>query len=1108
MTSDNPTSPPERDETQSDSAQEVSLTSSDSLSQSEHVDLIRELLRRHANVSALLSQDTAWVDSLCQALPLSMEERAELAEEFPKLQYELSMTRGDHPYLTIAQRADHADSINQMLTAYLHHLARSPEDHKSRLKVARILIDRGEIDAARQLAQVGALLDPSPLLIALEAELALAKQDYVRALQLSELALESGAEDPDVLITYALCLGWTGEESLELNALERAHTIDPDHIHVRTHRWSCALISMDPIKTLREVEETYRHDSRRIVHQALVSASLSACQFSNALSEARALVERHPRSVSGQLTLASALFHQAELEESLLVCEALFERGVNTPSLCFIWLMGSIALNETALATADLDALKHAINIQGQRLAQLQAWGERSPRVALWHAQLLEVLDREPEAYELSLTTTRGAPRSVSAQLHYIKSALHRGLFEESESLLSQLLRSHPEHLEAWLLSAELKFQRGHELGSLEDLERCGNLPNARELMLRILIKRGAYADASQLALGLYQEAPAQSAYLEYVINSIWQDERLDEEQVKSELFRLFELTSIESQPSTLLSLFAYLFLHLHEVALAQKLFDLIDQNERHAERPLKLFRRQRLKFVCELAHQLRQHETLERWSAIAVERYPEAGDLQFYRAISQWHLGRHELAFEMGLDALNAQSESEVSVEHLIIASVWSCELGRYETSSQILEHLERHLDTANEEHRALSIRTLLNLRHTEALARAIEDAQLWLTERPDPERFESLIDWSLESIVRHVERGALSTVDVEDFDGSGDLIGPEPLEGTGDLEELGEDASRTESSNWVADHELLSCALSWAEEATQLFPEEAELWRRLSFVFNLQDQVEGAIFAQKRVIELNGGTSFDWLSLAHLYESNLQLNLAHHAFNQMIASASELEAIDHIGYTQLALERACFLLRCQSAAPANAAFEELLKRVTDAPDQGEGDELYRSTSTMLQLSDDAPLYTHEVVFIWLAHAFEHLEPSVVSELTRSLYMRFSYPFVSGFYGLTLIYAEEHEAAIPLLARGYEYDLYFGIEYAGALWVTSRRRTALDVLFECVARRPDDLECKRALITMLIEARDGESALEHLRSLRAASPNDSTLEDLQRQVNALLVIH
>ena len=1117
------------------------------LAQLSHLELVREVLRRHYISSTMIGQDDTWLPHLCQALMISDEGRKDLIQDFPQLQDAFLKGVPAHDLLDLAHRANMSDEVTRAIAIYFHYLThQNPHDDQVRLIVGRLLIDRGEVPAAEQIWRrspshiTGAAPDvsasdvagqedstssqrsshkyhsrsededpydsperdalagdaseagsghlspsssqadahthsvsESPALLALEAEVYLAQLRYLDAYRVASRAHHLAPTDIEVLLSFALCAGWVGEEHVEAEALKLALNLDPDHSLARVRYWGCDALQNPPNEVFAEVEAFYAHDRSRVVHHARTAAALRAHRFTQAHEFAQQLTDRYPESQPAQLLLASSLFHLARPREALTICEMLLNRGMNTPSLSSLYLACSISLQS-------LENREH--------LRRLHGWSERSPRVGSWYAQFLEMLGHEEEAHLLRTHLAEHHPQAQSALIVYIQALLRYGDLERSESLIQEILQRQPHHLEGWLLMAQVLLERGDLKSSEEALARCVDLPQSQEIKLRILIAQGDYKEASKLALALCQENPSQSALVEYLVNALWQDQE-DLETLTVELIHIYQELPEATRPPTLLTLFAYLFFHLRQFELAYQLVD-----EIYNSGNLVGFRQQRLQFACELAHRFRHIEALDSWSQVAIELHPENHEFLFYHAVSLWYRGEHSKALDQGLNILDVISDEtlELDFEQLCEIAIWACELGVYHTAYELLPQIQSHPDYAPGEAIALSLRILINLKDREALKRAVDLAEEWISTTESSERFGFLIDWCLESALS--DQRAQHTTRRED-QGSIDVIPPS--------------SHPVDDDGLVNDRELLDLGEKWAWRCVERFPDAYDIWRRLSLVLSFQHQLESAIFAQEQVLNAEVNSSADWLSMAHLYESADRKNQAKIAFFQATHLSQDLPFTDRVQYH---LERASFLLRQQEVKLAGSVFEELLSWFAPGaqpqPNPEHSNTTHQPHESRENVDSDVETYLLNILSTWLSHVYEHLDHELAYELTHELYERYPSPITSGFLGIGHLYLERFVTALPLLAEGYRSDHYFGLEYAHCLWTLDERADALTVLGECVVTHPQEIDYLRLFILLLIEDGDGETAYQHFHKLAELAPDLEELGELYEQIVGLITIH
>lgn len=1060
------------------SQKSLSLDSTNALAEISHLELTREVFRR-ARLEDL-EKRAQLLKLIADALSLSPVEASSLRLDSPQNERSLNL-------LKLAHDADERDEVSRAITLYQQHLSLNERDEWARLKLGRLLIDQGERERATQVHQESPYYplisessdtlsaEHAPTLI-LGAELHLTQIDYRRAHKLVTRAHQLDPEHVEVKLAYAHCCGWVGEERLEAEALRDAAMSEPAHAPALARFWSCEYWQHPPLEALDALIQLSHSSRDRVVQHALVTGLLRAQKLSEAHDLGASLVARVPESQSARLLLASTLFHLARAREALALCEELFKEEMLAPPLSALYLASLISLNDQG---------------DQEHLDLLRVWGERSPRVAIWYAQFLEMFGHDDEAHWLRERLVEHYSDARSAALDHMQSLLRRGEDERCYSLVSQLLEREPNHLEGWLLMAQVNLQRGDLDHAEESLAECNDSPSAREVKLRLLIARGAYDQAVELALELCHQNPAQSTLIEYLLNALWQ--RFEsEERLTDDLLKIYHGLPESTRPPTLLTLFAYLFFHLGQHQLAAQLVE-----EVYKSGKLIGFRIQRLRFACELARYLRFDVALEAWSSAALELYPNDSDLILLRGVSLWRRGEHEDAFQLGLKSLSASPEDELNLDHLVEVTIWACELKHYELAEGLVEQIADDPDASIAELRALSLRIWINLLNPPDFKRAVDSAREWLLEAEEPERVELLLDWCIETGIAGVAQP------VDDHKGSEERLDEAPNEALFDEREDPEQAEIP--LDRVELLEMISAqACEWAFEGIQRFPDSIEIRRRLSFLLNIRGQLEAAIYSQERVLESPLAIASDWLSVAHLYESAGSINQARIAFSEACDHAEDLSEIER---DQYALERACFSLRNQEPEVAREIFEEVIERAElfeELP--GERDLDNTTGEGALTAADTGHL--RDVLFIWLSQSFEHLSYERFFELAEELHDQHPGGVTSGFFGIGYLYLDDPVSALSLLDRAREVDDYFSLEYAHCLWALDERDEALSMLSELVVRRPKEVECRHLFLQMLIEEGDVTAAHQQLLELTELAPGLEDLSEMRAHINALMTIH
>lgn len=983
-----------------------------------------------------------WALDLGEALGISAEELLLISARFTHLAEPLTNAHQIRSLKENAEKADLRDQIPQALTLYLRCLAASPEDHWVRLRLARLMIDRGETEAAEAIYLRGKASSDHPILMAINVELSLSRSEFKKAHREAISAMELAPDDVEVLLSAARACHWSGHLEEELKILTKVYTLDPRHPLVIAQWCDRADPSLSPQRRLQDIE---RHLGRmhqsppRAVHLAWINALLINHQFERALTEARSLLERHTQSLSARIALASALFHAGKVDEAYAHVEEALR--VNPHSATAL-----------AIALACLTNLSSSRDQLDEVLRSLEERSEGSPKVELWLAQFLEASGDTQRAFIRRDQCLQLHPNYFPAKLAMADQLLRMGLQDEGDRLVDQLIVLKPHSLEARLLLAERSLRAGSWDEFDELLDRCRDTPAVHELKLRGLLARGEYEAARVLAVDLCTQNPSNSILLEYLINALWQSEA----QIESHLNRLMLELPIVVKRGHILVLLSYLWFHLDDEDQAITLLRELIEANRVSE-----LAQPRLMMACEIAHRTHQSDLLSALVSEGQKRSLLHPSFVFYELVIEWIKGGYEQALERALACL--ESGAEWRADQLIVVVIWACELKRYQVANSLLASLRHSQDVSAVDLEVLSLRVGLNLDDREMLENVGDTAWKWLTEQGNIQACSLLIEWCIE---QHIE--PKQTTQLGPFESLS-------VKGDEELEDI-----------------RLSLALEYALWGAERFSEDVELWRQLSFIYQLRDDIQAAIYAQERVVEAHP-RAIDWVGLGHLYELSRDDHRAHEAFLKGVQLIKE-GADQHI----VLLEWACHCARSGDENKTTEAFEQIIEHM-----KGEGVSLDDELN-----SDKKSSGIREVLKTWLTHALHHCSPDYLFSIATELLGNYEVPEINGFIGLAELQVGRFAEALPLLEAGYKADPQFGHEFGRCLWLQGERSEAIKIMIQCVAQYPEELEIRLDLIEMLIDEKEGELAYDHLLNVMTNHPAYDELDELCSRVYEFISYH
>ena len=950
------------------------------------------------------------------------------------------------------KKAIHAElvqgNIERAIAFYLIYIGREPSDHHARLRVGRLLISRAEILAAEAIHQTGLRWGDSPLLQALNAEILIAnaqfKEGYERALG----ALEQ-SEDREILMTYALACSWVGREQEARERLRELINQDPNDLYA-----NAKLLELDdpltcPSETLLKASEAFESHPHPKLHHALITCLIRMRRYDKAQHEAQRLAAHQPKDLSAQLSLAATALYLSQLEDASERCEAILKRHPKSVSAIALNLMTLAARGSKRDQVEDL-------------YRSLSETSKESVKVARWSAHLLELFGEREEALKLRSELASESSRHLDLLLDLVRALIEGGELDEAESIVDSLKNTSPHRLDVRLACAYLDFYRGN-IEALDLIyESYPSHPELIELKLRALISMGSYVEARHLAENTLLVQTGDLTLIEYLINMLWHTEH----DVETQLIRLYESLTPATRQTRILVLFAYLFLQLGRLDLAEQIWEDLQQREGMAS-----FGEQRLSFACEIAHRLRDKQALNLWSSFAFERFPDSPSILFYHAVSQWYLGEYEEALSLSLQGLYAHNEQEQldppPVERLLVTAIWACELQDHAVAHSLIEPLEAHPDVEESELEALKVRVALLSVEDQEFQEGVRLAESWFERTDHEESIAFAIEWCLERVELSGGEFNMNFVSLRD---------DSPLQ-------------------VVGGEERLIVARRWAQTALSQSPNRSELWRKLSICHQALGELEASVFALEKLISLKEETVNDYLGLSQLKERLGHPIGAREGLHRAIefAQPSEIQSFK--------VELACLMLRQGDEEGAQHLFEKLIEEAQDAPmEQADVDQATQESQDSYSRQD--------LLYLWLSQGFAHLSSEAAFSLIERLRAWHPDAFIDGFLGAAYASFGRYGEALPLLQEIYQSEQSFGGDYAACLWALAQRDQAIFTLYECFERHPQEADFCVQLIHYLLEEGRGEEAYGLSQSLALISPEHEELEELEERVYASLSRH
>ena len=952
-----------------------------------------------------------WLLAMGRQLGLPDDELVALALPYPRLADLLRRQIDQLSARAAAARADERDEVNLAIAAYLQHIASCPYDQETRLTFCRALLDRGEVDAAEALYERGSALMEGPLLMALKAELLMARGRFEQAHVAASDALEHAPLHPEVLITFADSCRWMARDEARREALERALELHAHHPLALSRHLEAPDPSWAPEERLAEAQRLFAEHPARHRHHALVLAQLEAGRVALAVDEARRLLGRHPQSLSARLALSRALLARGALKEAASELLEVMERSPSLPDALWLWA-------RLSLATANVEALESAL----ERLAELAL---AAPSVSLLYLDLLAALGDDEAVHEGYARLMERHPLSRPAQRSYARYMLSVGLSQSALELCALLLERAPRDLEARCLAAEACVALGSSAQARRHLKRCGQHPRARLAQGRLDLAAGRLAAARRASHALLEWSPADPDAVELAIQCAAREEHNDEA-----LLSLYRSLTLERLSGRSLALLSFLLTQIGRLDEAHEALDQLLAT--HVYLPF-----ESVYYACEAARAARRADVLLRLSAPpppepSTER---ARQVIFYRAVGLWFDGQLDEALDL-LESLHLRSE--LGVDALIALVVWACELGRAELSAAALARLVE-LDPAGDD-------------VSPALLRQLQGRVALLSPQL-PEARAALYDL-MESALEQEDDEVLRVL------------------------------------TWALEAGLAAEVVELTEHLLAARPGSPLLWLLAARAHRDLTERDAALYSFERWRDLSPPEhTHPLLEWAELLELDGQRARAQELLDELCASDPEAHSYR--------LERALFLVRAGQLGAAEVELWGLL-------------DVAREEDEELSLGE-LPLgpAAENVLSLLLSQAYHSAELSELHALVERLLARLGdAPTLRGFLGLTLRALGDHDASLEPLKEGAAHDLYFGSEYAHALWESGARREAVGALLECAVAAPHTPEHHEDLVRFLLELEDPQGALDHLLRLQALTPDAEGLDELTRLVYEALGAH
>ena len=1036
-------------------------------------------------------------------LDLKAQRLLELAQLYPSCLRELKLYFQKHNLRQQALESDwQKDLVPQALVQYLNYIARQPNDHQIRLYCGRILIQRGEVDAALALYKKGAAYGEDAYLLALKAEISLSQAQfndaYETALKARRLSQDSSEMSGlvDIELIYFRSAQYLGKEDLIHFPLMQLSLQNPDHILLKARALSQPNPYCTPSEQLAAVYEAYQQQPHRYLRQAYIHALIRNQDYLQAYQEAKSLLKQVTLDTEALLSLVLSAFHLSKIDEAIKHCETLREKLPHSQDILAVYL---ILLSQNG---ASFESLKPMFE-------GLYAHATYSPRIALYCIELLSLWEQYTPAQALTQNLQQDYPYLFRVQMNYVEMLLRLGNLEEAKEYLSILWHNqafeailddgqsvYPQRMH--LLSAEIALLSNLEESDYEKefhtaLEKCADQPSKLEFEVRYYIKQQEFEQAKAKAYELCQQKPMNPAYLEYLLNMIWQTEA----DIVPKLIEFEQNLHPVARQASLLTLLAYLLLKKGEAERSKSLCDEALSDEALKQNQVMSFGVQRFMMACETAYVLKHKVALKLWSEQASKHFADHPQIQFYLAMSHWYEGQFSEALYLSLGSLEQSLEQEGCLqdpqfaEQLLITTIWACELEDYQQAKVLLELLYEHEASDEHELEALLLRVYLNQDDEVTFNQGVQLAQTWVQDSDLAEhkqKVELLVDWLLEAI---------------------------PIKS---LDSLGEDEGLFDDQMLPSplNHERLTIALSLLNQYLTTESQDLSLWRRLAMTHVQLEDLDSALFCLEHICTFPDCIAYDYFILSKVFESMGQIDQARSSLERGL---SIVEPDERFNYLQ---NLACVLIKQGDHQYARHIFESLISQVYELA-QAELSELDLKADhqDILKDQDSKGAYlveewkvesletsVSELLHLWLAQSLNECELSESQVLVEELSERFSARIIDAFKGLILSAYGQSAQALPLLEEAHhELDILSG-DYAQCLWSLGQHEKAINILYQCISSQPTFSEYHISLIKWLLEEKRPQEAHPLFLDFITLHPEHEEIEDLEHLLHTQLVYH
>ena len=1026
----------------------------------------------------------------------------ELATLYPSCLRELKLYFQQQNLRQQAINADWQDDLMpQALVQYLNYIARQPEDHQIRLYCGRLLIQRGELDAAATIYQRGLEYGEDAFLLALKAELYLSQAKFIEAYNTAVQAryLSGNHKDisakADIELIYFRSAQWLGKEDLIHFPLMELSQQYPDHLLLQSQALSQANPYHKPSHQLEEVYQAYQQRPHRYLQQAYIHALIRAQDYQEAYQEAQSLFNRLSHDSEALLSLIVCALHLSKFDEAVKYCESLRKKLPLSVDALVMYLMSLSKQGQS------FDTLQPLFEI-------LYNHAQHSPRVALYCTDLLNSWDKTAEAKEILRDLMHNYPKLFRVQISYVEHLIRDGQIDVARQQMDHLWleRSFERHLDKGqtnypqkmhLISAEIAMLNQAEEEFLEHLALCSDQPYKTELEIRYFIRNSDFEQAKSKAMELCRSKPNNSIYPEYLINMIWQTET----EVLPKLLELEQGLSSATRQAPLLSLLAYLLVKQGELEVSYTLCEEVLNLNKSVS-----LSAQRFLMACETAYLLKHKEALIAWSQKAMETHSDHPKLQFYAAMGLWYSGEFEEAFLLSLNSLEAVLEDSDLLEdahfaeQLLITTIWGCELENYPQAKALLELLSEHEASDPTELEALTLRIYLNHDEEVIFNQGLVLSQTWLQDSKlanYQQKLEFLVDWLLESI---------PVKSLDGFGGDEELFDDQPL-----LE--------------IRHEERLTIALSLLNQYIDNHPQDISVWRRLAAVYLQLEDFKSALFCLEHICELDDCLAYDYYMLSKVFENSNEINQARLSLEKGLKVVGQDERFNYLQ------NLACILIKQGDLRYAQHVFETLIDQVYEQaqnelktlenkdPKLSNPKQNKKSSSSFSQQAQETLIIEEwkvevydtsvsELLHLWLAQSLNECDLSDSLALAERLSKRYSVRIVDAYKGLALAANGQSAVALPFLEMAHEELGILSGDYAQCLWTLGQREEAINILYSSLSDHSHEPEYYISLVKWLTELKRFQEAYPLYLDLITLAPKHEAQTELKNLMNTELVYH